>query len=49
MANHDAKRRKSAFALLGQIEEWCLERGRPTGKPRHPDFQSSAPPPAEPA
>ena len=49
MATEDAKRRKSAFALLGQIEEWRLERGRPTGEPRHPDFQSGAPwPPTKP-
>jgi hypothetical protein len=49
MATDDAKRRKSAFALLGQIEEWRLERGRPTDEPRHPDFQSGAPwPPAAP-
>ncbi|MPZ19621.1 MAG: hypothetical protein GEV06_17125 [Luteitalea sp.] len=50
MANRDAKRRKSAFGLLGQIEEWRLERGRPAGEPRHPDFQSGSPwPPMEPA
>ncbi|MCM2265013.1 MAG: hypothetical protein NDI73_07460, partial [Desulfuromonadales bacterium] len=36
----DEKRRKSAFMLLGQIEEWRLEHGRPTGEPRHPDFAS---------
>lgn len=37
----DEKRRKSAFMLLGQIEEWRLEHGRPTGEPRHPDLASS--------
>lgn len=41
MAIGDAKRRKSAFMLLGQIEEWRLEHGRPTGEPRHPDLVSS--------
>ncbi|MBK8172761.1 MAG: hypothetical protein IPK60_20820 [Sandaracinaceae bacterium] len=40
MAIGDAKRRKSAFMLLGQIEKWRLEHGRPTGEPRHPDFAS---------
>jgi hypothetical protein len=40
MAIEDGKRRKSAFMLLGQIEEWRLEYGRPTGEPRHPDLAS---------
>ncbi|WP_219061977.1 NACHT domain-containing NTPase [Pseudomonas sp. UMAB-08] len=40
MAVGDEKRRKSAFMLLGQIEEWRLEYGRPTGEPRHPDLAS---------
>ena len=40
MAIGDEKRRKSAFMLLGQIEEWRLEHGRPTGEPRHPDLAS---------
>lgn len=40
MAIWDEKRRKSAFMLLGQIEEWRLEHGRPTGEPRHPDLAS---------
>lgn len=40
MVNEDEKRRKSAFMLLGQIEEWRLEHGRPTGEPRHPDLVS---------
>ena len=43
MALEDRKRRKSAFILLGQIEEWRLEHGRPTGEPRHPDFASGQP------
>jgi hypothetical protein len=50
MASEDARRRKSAFALLAQIEEWRLERGRPAGEPRHPDFESGTPwPPEKPA
>lgn len=49
MANNDRKRRRSAFMLLGQIEEWRLEHGRPTGEPRHPDLASSQSwPPKEP-
>lgn len=49
MAVRDERRRKSAFSLLGQIEEWRLEHGRPIGEPRHPAFGSADPwPPAEP-
>lgn len=40
MAIGDEKRRKSAFMLLGQIEEWRLEHGRPTVESRHPDLAS---------
>ncbi|MEX3934823.1 NACHT domain-containing NTPase [Paraburkholderia phymatum] len=43
MAYEDDKRRKSACMLLGQIEEWRLEYGRPTGEPRHPDLSSGQP------
>jgi hypothetical protein len=43
MATEDKKRRTSAFTLLGQIEEWRLEYGRPTGEPRHPDLASGQP------
>jgi hypothetical protein len=40
MAVGDQFRRKSAFMLLGKIEVWRLEYGRPLGEPRHPDFGS---------
>lgn len=40
MAVEDRKRRKSAFMLLGQLEVWRLEHGRPTDEPRHPDLAS---------
>ena len=40
MALEDPKRRKSALMLLGQIEVWRLEHGRPTAEPRHPDLAS---------
>jgi hypothetical protein len=49
MTVEDRKRRKSAFMLLGRLEEWRLEHGRPTGEPRHPDLASGQPwPPQEP-
>jgi hypothetical protein len=49
MATEDKKRQKSAFTLLGQIEEWRLEHGRPFGEPRHPDLASGQSwPPKEP-
>ena len=49
MAARDDWRKKSAFSLLGQIEEWRLEHGRPIGEPRHPAFGSADPwPPVEP-
>ena len=43
MALEDPKRRESAVLLLGTIEEWRLEHGRPTGEPRHPDVASDQP------
>jgi hypothetical protein len=49
MATSDEKRRKGAFGMLGQIEEWRLDHGRPTGEPRHPDLASDQPwPPRQP-
>ena len=50
MALQDPKRRGSAFMLLGQIEVWRLEHGRPPGEPRHPAFASGHSwPPAAPS
>ena len=40
MVREDRKRRHSASMLLGQIEVWRLERGRPMDEPRHPDLAS---------
>ncbi|MCJ7547704.1 MAG: hypothetical protein MUP30_12940 [Deltaproteobacteria bacterium] len=40
MALKDDRRKQSAFALLGQIEVWRLEHGRPTTEPRHPAFDT---------
>src|SRR6266850_642451 len=46
---NDPRRKRSAFSLLGQIEEWRIEYGRPFGEPRHPAFGSPQLwPPAEP-
>jgi len=36
----DPRRRHSAFAMLGQIEVWRLENGRPNTEPRHPALDS---------
>jgi hypothetical protein len=36
----DPKRRRAALALLGQVESWRLEYGRPVSEPRHPAFGS---------
>jgi len=36
----DDGRRQSAWALLGQIESWRLEHGRPSSETRHPAFDS---------
>lgn len=43
MANNDDRRKRSAFALLAQIEEWRLEYGRPAGEPRNPALDSGQP------
>jgi hypothetical protein len=40
LATKDDLRKKSALALLGQIEVWRLEYGRPNNEPRHPAFDS---------
>ena len=40
MALKDDRRKQSAFALLGQIEVWRLEHGRPSTELRHPAFDS---------
>jgi hypothetical protein len=40
MTLNDDRRRLSAFSLLGQIEVWRLEHGKPSTEPRHPAFDS---------
>lgn len=42
MAQTDPARERSAFALLGQIEAWRLEHGRPMDEPRHPAIESGS-------
>ena len=42
LVQSDAVRKRSAFALLGQIEVWRLEHGRPMDEPRHPAIESGA-------
>jgi len=43
MAIGDDARKRSACVLLGQIESWRLEYGRPDSEPRHPNFDSGKP------
>ena len=43
MAENDSRRTRSAYSLLGQIEEWRLEYGRPSSEPRHPAYDSARP------
>ena len=38
----DPQHRHSAFAMLGQIEIWHLENGKPVSEPRHPALESGA-------
>jgi hypothetical protein len=35
----DSRRRRSALAMLGQIEVWHLENGKPSNEPRHPALE----------
>lgn len=43
MTSGDDSRKRSAWELLGQIESWRLEYGRPDSEPRHPSFDSGKP------
>jgi hypothetical protein len=40
---NDDERRKAAFGILGQVEVWRLEYGRPLSEPRHPLFETGEP------
>jgi hypothetical protein len=50
LLKHDPRRARFAYYLLGRIEAWRLEYGRPSSEPRHPDYESgeSWPPVEEP-
>lgn len=43
MALSDDARKRSAWYILGRIESWRLEYGRPSSEPRHPDIDSGLP------
>lgn len=43
MVFNDERRKRSAYSLLGKIEEQRLEYGRPLDEPRHPDVDSGSP------
>jgi hypothetical protein len=40
MVLNDPTRRQAAFSILGQVEVWRIEHGRPTAEPRHPMIES---------
>ena len=40
MVQNDPLRRKSAFALLNEIERWRMWHGRPDGEPRSPKIEA---------
>jgi hypothetical protein len=40
MVQNDPLRRKSAFALLNEIEKWRMWHGRPNGEPRSPKMEA---------
>ncbi len=43
MVLRDPARRKAAFSILGQVEVWRIEHGRPNSEPRHPMIESGEP------
>jgi hypothetical protein len=43
MVLSDPSRREAAFSILGQVEMWRIEHGRPPGEPRHPMIESGEP------
>jgi hypothetical protein len=43
MVLSDPSRRKVAFSILGQVEVWRIEYGRPNSEPRHPMIESGEP------
>jgi len=43
MVLSDPTRRNAAFSILGQVEVWRIEHGRPDSEPRHPMIESGEP------
>jgi len=43
MVLNDPTRRMAAFSILGQVEVWRIEHGRPDSEPRHPMIESGEP------
>jgi hypothetical protein len=43
MILNDPQRRNAAFSILGQVEVWRIEHGRPNREPRHPMIESGEP------
>jgi hypothetical protein len=43
MVLNDPTRRRAAFSILGQVEVWRIEYGRPPGEPHHPMIESGEP------
>jgi hypothetical protein len=43
MSLKDDRRKTAAWSLLGQIEIWRIEYGRPANEPRHPEIDSGLP------
>lgn len=43
MVLNDPSRRQAAYSILGQVEVWRIEHGRPNGEPRHPMIESGEP------
>jgi hypothetical protein len=40
---NDPARREAAFSILGRVEVWRIEHGRPGAEPRHPMIESGEP------
>jgi hypothetical protein len=40
MMQNDSRRKKSALALLSEIEKWRMQYGRPDGEPRSPSVEA---------
>jgi hypothetical protein len=43
MVLNDPTRSQAAFSILGQVEVWRVEHGRPTGEQRPPMIESGVP------